>query len=155
MTTGKSRVNGNQEKDGAYTFAFTQIKSHFHIPKLTISSLAIRSIAPFIKNAVVFIAIIPTTIWLLLACASVSYNTQAQADIKLMKRYDAISDILMGQIERVNMALALDAENTDLVVRRENLLVRKMEVDQIREQARKSAIENADKGAKSSPLNGF
>lgn len=117
--------------------------------------MACRSKASFIKNAIVFIGIIPTTLWLLIACASVSYNSQAQADIDLMQRYDAISDVLMGQIERVNRALALDTGNTDLVARRENLLVRKMEVDQIREQARKSAIENADKGARSNPLNGF
>ena len=125
------------------------------IVNLTITTMSIPSQVHFIKNAMLVVGIIPAAFGMLLACTSMSYNSQAQADIDLMKRYDALSHVLMGQIESVNRAIALDTANTDLAAKRESLLVRKMEVDYIREQARKSAIENAEKGARSSPINGY
>ena len=87
-----------------------------------------------------------------LSCTSVFYNQQAQADIVFMEKYEKRSRELSNEIDRLNGLIAKDTANSDLVARRESLIIRKFDVDKIREQARKSAIENAEKGQRSSPL---
>jgi hypothetical protein len=86
----------------------------------------------------------------ILSCSSVVYSQAADGDVKLMEKYEKRSDELADEIKRTKKKIALNPTDSALVLRRDSLIVRKADVDKIKEDARKSAIENARRSQETS-----